>query len=70
MSDVHVVPSGDKWALEVDGQERNAYPTQNEAIIRGRGLADNDGGELVLHGEDGQIRDKVPHVSDPRSIPG
>jgi Uncharacterized protein conserved in bacteria (DUF2188) len=70
MSDVHVVPSGDKWALEVDGQERKTYPTQNDAITRGRGLADNEGGELVIHGEDGQIRDKGSHGNDPRDIPG
>ena len=38
MSDVHVVPSGDKWALEVDGQQRDTFPTQNEAVTRGRTL--------------------------------
>ena len=70
MSDVHVVPSGDRWALEIDGQEHDTYPTQNEAIIRGRSLADNDGGELVIHGEDGSIRQKDSHGDDPSEIPG
>jgi hypothetical protein len=70
MSDVHVVPSGDEWALEVDGQERNTFPTQNEAIIRGRSLADNEGSELVVHTEDGSIREKDSHGNDPRDIPG
>ena len=70
MSDVHVVPSGDKWALEVDGQQRDTFPTQNEAITHGRTLAGAEGAELVIHGEDGQIREKVSHGNDPRDIPG
>jgi hypothetical protein len=30
MSDVHLVPSGDDWALEVDGVKRDRFSTQNE----------------------------------------
>jgi hypothetical protein len=70
MSDVHVVPSGQGWAVEVDGQKRDTYDTQDEAIIRGRGVADGEGGELVIHGEDGSIRQKDSHGNDPRDIPG
>jgi hypothetical protein len=70
MSDVHVVPSDDGWAIEVDGDERESFDTQAEAIDRGRQLAESEGSELVVHGEDGQIRDKASHGSDPRDIPG
>ena len=70
MSDVHVVPSGDDWAIEVDGDERESFDTQAEAIDRGRELAESQGSELVVHGEDGQIRDKASHGGDPRDIPG
>ena len=70
MSDVHVVPSGGDWALEVDGQKRDSFSTQNEAITRGRQLAEREQGELVIHGEDGQIRDKGSHGNDPRDVPG
>ena len=70
MSDVHVVPSGGDWALEVDGQKRDSFSTQNEAITRGRQLAEREQGELVIHGEDGQIRDKGSHGKDPRDVPG
>jgi Uncharacterized protein conserved in bacteria (DUF2188) len=68
--DVHVVPSGDQWALEVDGQQRGTSPTQNEAIIRGRGLADNEGAELVIQGEDGHVREKDSNGNNPHDIPG
>ena len=70
MSDVHVVPSGDGWALEVDGQERDTFNTQDEAAQQGRQLAEEENGELVIHGEDGQIREKASHGNDPSDIPG
>jgi hypothetical protein len=70
MSDVHVVPSGDGWAIEVDGDERERFDTQDDAIERARSVADDEGGELVVHGEDGEIREKSSHGDDPRDIPG
>jgi len=70
MSDVHVVPSGDGWALEVDGEEREAFDTQDEAAQKGRQLAEEENGELVIHGQDGQIREKDSHGNDPRDTPG
>jgi Uncharacterized protein conserved in bacteria (DUF2188) len=70
MSDVHVVPAGDEWAVEIDGEQRNTFKTQNEAITRGGQLAGEEGGELVIHGQDGQIREKDSHGNDPRDIPG
>ena len=70
MADVHVVPSGEVWALQVDGEKRDTFSTQNEAITQGRQLAEEQQGELVIHGEDGQIREKDSHGDDPRDIPG
>jgi hypothetical protein len=70
MSDVHVVPSGDAWAIQVDGDKRDVFGTQEEAIERGRQLADEEKGELVVHGEGGEIREKDSKGSDPRDIPG
>ena len=29
-----------------------------------------EGGELVIHGEGGEIREKDSHGNDPRDIPG
>jgi Uncharacterized protein conserved in bacteria (DUF2188) len=68
--DVHVVPSGDKWAREVNGEQRGTFPTQNEAIIRGRGMADHEDADLVIHGKDGQIREEDPHGNGQSNIPG
>jgi hypothetical protein len=70
MTDVHVVTTDGGWALEVDGQERGSFDTQDEAIQQGRQLAEEEQGELVIHGEGGQIRQKDSHGSDPREIPG
>jgi hypothetical protein len=70
MSDVHVVPSGDGWTIEVDGDQRDGFDTQEEAIQAGRRLAEQQGGELVVHAEGGEIRDKSSHGNDPREIPG
>ena len=70
MADVHVVPHQDGWALEVGGDKRSSHSTQQDAISQGRELADAERGELVIHGEDGQIREKVSHGDDPRDVPG
>jgi hypothetical protein len=70
MSDVHVTPSGDGWAIQVDGDERGTFDTQQAAIDRGREVAEAEDGELVVHGEGGEIRDKSSHGNDPRDVPG
>ena len=70
MGDVHVVPQASRWGLEIDGEIRSTHDTQEEAISDGRGLAEQEQGELVIHGEDGEIREKDSHGNDPRDIPG
>ena len=70
MPDVHVVPQGDDWGLEVDGAIRSTHQTQDEAIQEGRELAKQEQSELVVHGQDGSIREKDSEGSDPREIPG
>ena len=70
MSDVHVVPNGDAWACEVAGDKRESFDTQDEAITRGRELAEQEQAELVIHGKGGRIREKDSHGHDPRDIPG
>jgi Uncharacterized protein conserved in bacteria (DUF2188) len=70
MPDVHVVPQGSDWGVEVGGNIRSTHNTQEEAIKHGRHLAEEQGGELVVHGEGGEIRQKDSHGNDPRNIPG
>jgi Uncharacterized protein conserved in bacteria (DUF2188) len=70
MADVHVVPQASRWGLEVGGETRSTHDTQEEAVREGRTLAERENGELVIHGEDGQIREKTSHGNDPRDVPG
>jgi hypothetical protein len=61
------------WAVERENRERvsDVLPTQAEAIDRGRVIVRNlGGGELIVKGRDGQIRDKItiaPGNDDPNS---
>ena len=52
------------------GDKQESYNTQAEAIRRGRELAEQEEGELVVYGEDGRIREKDSHGHDPPDIPG
>ena len=70
MPDVHVVPAGDRWACEINGNTRSTHDTQAEAISQGQHLADEQSAELVVHAQDGSIRKKDSHGNDPRNIPG
>jgi Uncharacterized protein conserved in bacteria (DUF2188) len=60
-NDRHVVPNSDGgWDVRAPGSERASshHETQADAIDRGREIVHNaGGGELVIHGRDGQIRD-------------
>jgi hypothetical protein len=56
------------------GERRSAHAdTQAEAIARAKEIVHNaGGGEVTIHGRDGQIRakDTVDPGNDPRNIPG
>jgi hypothetical protein len=71
-NEVHVVHKGDGWIVEVTGQgpQSDRFDTQDEAINAGRQLAKQESKELVIHGEDGAIRQKDSYGGDPRDIPG
>lgn len=63
----HVVPHDDGWAVRGAGNKQvtSIHRTQKEAIKQGRGIAINERSELVIHGEDGKIRDKDSFGNDP-----
>jgi hypothetical protein len=67
----HVVPNPDGgWDVKAPGAERSSADTkrQDQAIDRAREIVHNSGGgEVVIHGRDGQIRDSdtVPPGHDP-----
>jgi uncharacterized protein (DUF433 family) len=54
-SDLHVVPRNDGWAVQGDLVQSK---TQREAIERAREIAAKNGSEIIVHGKDGQIRDR------------
>lgn len=63
----HVVPNGNNWAVKGEGNSKNTRitQTQKEAIDIARTIARNEQSELVIHGKDGQIRQKDSYGNDP-----
>ena len=63
----HVVPHGDAWAVKGAGSERatKVVPTQREAIGIARGIAQNQQSEMLIHGENGRIRERNSYGNDP-----
>ena len=71
----HVAPHGDQWEVKhADAQHATSlHDTQKEAIaVAHEHLHNQGGGELVIHGTDGHIREKttVAPGNDPRSSKG
>lgn len=63
----HVVPRVEGWAVRKEGSNRDTVvcDTQAEAIALGRKMAMNQRAELVIHGRQGQIREKNSFGRDP-----
>jgi hypothetical protein len=64
---IHVTRRGGKWVVRGSGYGKvfSTHPTQNEAILSGRDLARNNEGELIIHGQDGRVRERDRYNSDP-----
>lgn len=69
---IHVLPDGDRWVVKREGEDKplSTHDTQKEAAEAGRAVAESANVELLLHAEDGTIREKHSHGNDPRDIPG
>jgi hypothetical protein len=63
----HVVPHDSEWAVREEGRNRvnSVHKTQKEAIEIASGIARDCGGDLIVHGRDGRIRDRDSYGSDP-----
>ncbi|WP_423199102.1 MULTISPECIES: DUF2188 domain-containing protein [unclassified Cupriavidus] len=71
MAAIHVVPAGNEWAVEeAGGGDRTMFFTQEEAIAAGTERARRARVELLIHGRDGQIRQRNSFGHDPRDIKG
>lgn len=68
----HVVSHPDGWAVRGEGNEKvtSVHPTQREAIEVARDIARNQQSELLIHGENGQIRERNSYGNDPFPPPG
>jgi hypothetical protein len=63
----HVVPHNDAWAVRGEGNLKvtKEFDTQQEAIKYARNVAQNQQSELLIHGENGQIRARDSYGNDP-----
>jgi hypothetical protein len=63
----HVVPHGEDWAVRGEGNSRatTVHSTQQEAIEHAREIARNQQSELLIHGTNGQIRERNSYGNDP-----
>lgn len=68
---VHVIPKDGQWAVKREGlKDKRMFSTQREAIESAREIAKQDtSGQLVVHGRNGQIRERdtygMPPIQDP-----
>jgi hypothetical protein len=62
-----VVPHGKGWAQRGEGNKRvtRTFDTQHEARSAAREAAKRQRSELIVQGEDGQIRERNSYGNDP-----
>ena len=67
MANQHVVPNQGRWQVKAENSERATknFERQSDAIEFARSIARNQQSELVIHGRNGQIRDKDSYGNDP-----
>ncbi|QJY32177.1 DUF2188 domain-containing protein [Diaphorobacter sp. JS3050] len=63
----HVVPREEGWAVRGEGNTRDTslHRTQAEAERAAREIAINQKSEVLIHGEDGRIRERNSYGNDP-----
>ncbi len=68
----HVVPHGNQWAVRGASNSRvtSVHDTQAEAIDRARSIAQNQQSEMLIHGQNGQIRERNSYGNDPHPPKG
>lgn len=55
---IHIVPDGESWAVEVegDGVPQSTFLTEEDALAAGRDLARKEEADLEVHGADGEVK--------------
>lgn len=56
----HVVRRGEDWGVLGEGNQRDTshHDTQKEAEEVAKEIAENQGGNVIIHGRDGKIRER------------
>jgi len=64
---IHVVPHEGGWATQREGASRagSVHGTQAQATGAARTTAIREGGEVIIHRPNGQIRDANSYGNDP-----
>ena len=64
---VHVVPRNGDWAVRREGAQRDSshHDTQTAAIEAAKQTAQREGTEMLIHGRNGQIRERNTYGPDP-----
>lgn len=67
MANQHVLPNQGHWQVKAENSERATknFERQSDAIEYAHSIARNQQSELVIHGRNGQIRDKDSYGNDP-----
>ena len=68
----HVVPHEQGWAVKGEGNTRvsSVHPTQRAAIEAARESAISNRSEMLIHGRNGQIRERNTYGDDPNPPKG
>jgi hypothetical protein len=72
MSNKHVVPHKNGWAVKSAGASKagSVHQTQAEAIETARQSAINNKSEMFIHGRNGRIRERNTYGNDPHPPKG
>ncbi|MCF8350513.1 MAG: DUF2188 domain-containing protein [Bacteroidales bacterium] len=68
----HIIKHPDGWAVKGAGNRKatKVAQTRKEMISKGRKIAKYQKSEVIIHGKNGQIREKDSYGNDPRKIKG
>ena len=68
----HVVPTRGRWGIKGEGNSRltSTFDRQSDAIAAARQISRNQSSELIIHGRNGQIRERDSHGNDPFPLRG
>ena len=63
----HVVPTRGRWGIKGEGNSRltSTFDRQSDAIAAARQISRNQSSELIIHGRNGQIRERDSHRNVP-----